>query len=160
MKTSSLGFRGEVSMTGPSPWLFQQIVEEMPEAVLASNRDGVIVLWNRGAEIMFGHSPAEAMGQSLDLIIPERYRARHWEGYRTVMASGVTRYGHELLAVPAIRKDGRRISLEFSIALLRDANGELAGAAAIIRDVTARWERERASRAERGSAMTPGPRLG
>ena len=147
-------------MTAPPPWLFQRIVEEMPEAVVVSNRAGVIVLWNHAAEVMFGHSAAEAMGQSLDLIIPERYRARHWEGYRAVMASGATRYGHELLAVPAIRKDGRRISLEFSIALLRDDRGELAGAAAIIRDVTARWEREQASRAERGSATTPGPGVG
>lgn len=147
-------------MTGPSSWLFQRIVEEMPEAVIVSNRAGVIVLWNRAAEVMFGHSAAEAMGQSLDLIIPERFRARHWEGYRRVMSSGVTRYGHELLAVPAIRKDGRRISLEFSIALLRDDSGALAGAAAIIRDVTARWERERTSRAERGPATTPGTQPG
>jgi PAS domain S-box-containing protein len=105
---------------------------------------------------MFGHPAGEAVGQTLDLIIPERYRARHWEGYRTVMATGVTRYGRELLAVPAIRKDGRRISLEFSIALLRDDTGALAGAAAIIRDVTARWEREQASRSRPGPAATPG----
>jgi PAS domain S-box-containing protein len=150
----------QVPVTVPSPRLFQRIVEEMPEAVIVSNRGGVIVLWNRAAEGMFGHSAAEAIGQSLDLIIPERYRDRHWAGYRRVMSTGVTRYGHELLAVPAIRKDGRRISLEFSIALLRDDNGELAGAAAIIRDVTARWERERASRAERGPATAPGPRGG
>jgi PAS domain S-box-containing protein len=147
-------------MTVVSPWLFQQIVEEMPEAVIVANRAGVIVLWNHAAEAMFGHSAAEAVGQSLDLIIPERHRARHWEGYRAVMSSGVTRYGHELLAVPAIRKDGRRISLEFSIVLLRDERGELAGACAIIRDVTARWERERASRAERGPATTPGTQFG
>lgn len=137
-------------MTVPPPWLFQRIVDEMPEAVVVSDRAGVILLWNRGAEVMFGHSAAEAVGQTLDLIIPERYRARHWEGYRTVMATGVTRYGTELLAVPAIRKDGRRISLEFSIALLRDDSGALAGAAAIIRDVTARWEREQAARTVRG----------
>ena len=142
-------------MTGPSSWLFQRIVEEMPEAVIVSDPAGVIVLWNRAAEAMFGHSAADAVGQSLDLIIPERFRARHWEGYRRVMSSGVTRYGQELLAVPAIRKDGRRISLEFSIALLRDDSGALAGAAAIIRDVTARWERERTSRAERSPATTP-----
>ena len=147
-------------MTVPSPWLFQRIVEEMPEAVIVSDRAGVIVFWNRAAEVMFGHSAAEAIGQSLDLIIPERYRVRHWAGYRTVMSTGVTRYGHELLAVPAIRKDGRRISLEFSIALLRGNSGELAGAAAIIRDVTARWERERASRTGRGPAIIPGARLG
>lgn len=137
-------------MTVSPPWLFQRIVDEMPEAVVVSDRAGVILLWNRGAERMFGHSAAEAVGQTLDLIIPERYRARHWEGYRTVMATGVTRYGTELLAVPAIRKDGRRISLEFSIALLRDDSGALAGAAAIIRDVTARWEREQAARTVRG----------
>jgi PAS domain S-box-containing protein len=145
-------------MTELSPSLFQRIVEEMPEAVIVSDRAGAIVYWNRAAETMFGHSAGEAMGQSLDLIIPERFRARHWAGYRTVMSTGVTRYGHELLAVPAIRKDGSRISLEFSIALVRDDGGELAGAAAIIRDVTARWERERASRAPRAPATTPAPR--
>lgn len=145
-------------MTELSPSLFQRIVEEMPEAVIVSDRAGAIVYWNRAAETMFGHSAGEAMGQSLDLIIPERFRARHWAGYRTVMSTGVTRYGHELLAVPAIRKDGSRISLEFSIALVRDDGGELAGAAAIIRDVTARWERERASRAQRAPATTPAPR--
>jgi PAS domain S-box-containing protein len=137
-------------MTVPPPWLFQRIVDEMPEAVVVSDRAGVILLWNRGAEGMFGHPATEAVGQTLDLIIPERYRARHWEGYRTVMATGVTRYGTELLAVPAIRKDGRRISLEFSIALLRDDSGAVAAAAAIIRDVTARWEREQAARTGRG----------
>jgi PAS domain S-box-containing protein len=145
-------------MTQLSPSLFQRIVEEMPEAVIVSDRAGAIVYWNRAAETMFGHSAGEAMGQSLDLIIPERFRARHWAGYRTVMSTGVTRYGRELLAVPAIRKDGRRISLEFSIALVRDDDGDLAGAAAIIRDVTARWEREQASRAERAPATTPAPR--
>jgi len=145
----------------PSPWLFQRIVEEMPEAVIVSDRVGVIVYWNRAAEAMFGHSAAEATGQSLDLIIPERFRARHWAGYRKVMSTGVTRYGRELLAVPAIRKDGSRISLEFSIALIRDDTGELAGAAAIIRDVTARWEREHASRAGHGAAtITPAARPG
>src|SRR5688572_1657025 len=147
-------------MTELSPSLFQRIVEEMPEAVIVSDRAGAIVYWNRAAEVMFGHSATEALGQSLDLIIPERFRARHWAGYRTVMSTGVTRYGDELLAVPAIRKDGRRISLEFSIALLRDDSGELAGAAAIIRDVTARWERERASRTGQQPATTPGARPG
>jgi len=147
-------------MTIPSPRLFERIVEEMAEALIVSDRAGVIVFWNRAAEAMFGHSAAEANGQSLDLIIPERFRARHWAGYQAVMSSGVTRYGHELLAVPAIRKDGRRISLEFSIALLRDDTGDVAAAAAIIRDVTARWERERASRTEREPAATPDARLG
>ena len=126
--------------------MFARIVADMPEAVIVSDRTGIITFWNRGAEAMFGHSAGEVVGQSLDLIIPERFRARHWEGYRTVMSTGVTRYGTDLLAVPAIRKDGRRISIEFSIVLLREDGGEVAGAAAIMRDVTARWERERAAR--------------
>jgi PAS domain S-box-containing protein len=112
---------------------------------------GVICFWNRGAEVMFGQSAVEAVGQTLDLIIPERYRARHGEDYCTVMSTGVTRYERDLLAVPAIRKGGRRLSLEFSIALLRDDTGALAAAAAIIRDVTARWERELASQIRPGT---------
>lgn len=129
--------------TSSPGWLVRRIVEEMPEAVIFADRQGAIRLWNRGAETMFGYSADEALGQSLDLIIPERFRARHWGGYRQVTATGVTRYGQRLLAVPALRKDGRRISIEFSIALLKDEHGEVTGAAAIVRDVTARWQAER-----------------
>jgi PAS domain S-box-containing protein len=123
-------------------WLFRRIVEEMSEAVIFADRQGVVRLWNRGAATMFGYSAAEALGQSLDLIIPERFRARHWDGYRQVMTTGVTSYGQRLLAVPAMRKDGQRISIEFSIALLKDERGEVAGAVAVVRDVTARWQAE------------------
>jgi PAS domain S-box-containing protein len=126
-----------------SSGLFRQIVEEMPEAVIFADRQGVVRLWNRAAETMFGYSADEALGQSLDLIVPERFRARHWEGYGHVMATGVTSYGQRLLAVPAMRKDGQRISIEFSIALLKDEGGEVTGAAAVVRDVTARWQAER-----------------
>lgn len=126
-----------------SSGLFRQIVEEIPEAVIFADRQGMVRLWNRAAETMFGYSADEALGQSLDLIVPERFRARHWEGYRHVMATGVTSYGQRLLAVPAMRKDGQRISIEFSIALLKDERGEVTGAAAVIRDVTARWQAER-----------------
>jgi PAS domain S-box-containing protein len=123
--------------------LCRRIVEEMPEAVIFTDRQGLVRLWNRAAEAMFGYSAHEALGQSLDLIVPERFRARHWEGYRRVMATGVTVYGQRLLAVPAMRKDGRRISIEFSIALLKDESGAVTGAAAVVRDVTARWQAER-----------------
>ena len=126
-----------------SSGLFRRIVEEMPEAVIFADQQGVVRLWNRAAETMFGYSADEALGQSLDLIVPERFRARHWEGYRHVMATGVTSYGQRLLAVPAMRKDGQRISIEFSIALLKDERGEVTGAAAVVRDVTARWQAER-----------------
>ncbi len=124
-------------------WLCQQIVEECPLAVVFADHNGVIRFWNAGAETMFGYSASEAVGQSLDLIVPDRQRARHWEGFRKVMATGVTKYGRDLLAVPAITKEGRRISIEFSIALLRAPTGEIVGAAAIMFDVTARWQKQK-----------------
>ncbi len=124
-------------------WLCQQMVAHVPDAIIFADRDGIILLWNSGAEAMFGYTAQEALGRSLDLIIPEKLRGRHWEGYHEVMATGVTRYGRELLAVPGIRKDGSRVSLEFSIALMRDATGEVLGAAAVLRDVTARWHQEK-----------------
>jgi PAS domain S-box-containing protein len=123
--------------------LCRRIVEAVPEAVIFTDRQGLVRLWNRAAETMFGYSADEALGQSLDLIVPERFRARHWEGYRRVMATGLTSYGQRLLAVPAMRKDGQRISIEFSIALLKDEGEEVTGAAAVVRDVTARWQAER-----------------
>jgi len=125
-------------------WLCQQIVEGTQEAIIFADRDGKIRLWNAGAEALFGYQAEEAMGHGLDLIIPERLRGRHWEGYHKVIGTGVTRYGKELLAVPAVRKDGTRISLEFSVVLLRDEAGEPLGIAALIRDVTARWQEEKA----------------
>jgi len=127
-------------------WLCQHIVEGTQEAIIFADHDGIIRLWNGGAEAMFGYQAEEAVGQSLDLIIPERLRGRHWEGYRKVMATGVTRYGQELLAVPALRKDGTRISLEFTIVMLRNDSGDLIGTAALIRDVTTRWQQEKALR--------------
>jgi len=130
--------------TYTNEWLYQQIVINAQDAIIFADREGIIHLWNSGAEAMFGYTAQEALGRSLDLIIPEKLRGRHWEGYREVMATGVTRYGREVLAVPGLRKDGTRISLEFSIALPRDATGELLGAVAILRDVTARWQQEKA----------------
>ena len=124
--------------------LCRRIVEESRDAVIFADKEGIIRLWNLGAAAMFGYPAAEALGQSLDLIIPENLRARHRQGYQKVMASGVTRYGQELLAVPGLRKDGVRISLEFTLALIRTLPGEVLGAAAFIRDVTARWEQEKA----------------
>lgn len=127
--------------------LAARIVAECGDAVLYVDREGVVRLWNPAAEAMFGYPAAEMVGGSMDPIVPERLRARHWEGWDQVMASGVTRYGKDVLAVPALRKDGSTISIEFTIALLRDAAGKVAGAAAVIRDVTARFQREKALRA-------------
>ena len=124
--------------------LYQHIIEGTQDAIIFADREGIIQLWNTGAETMFGYSPKEAVGQSLDLIIPEQLKARHWEGYHKVMATGVTRYGREVLAVPARCKDGTRISIEFTIVMLRDGANDVAGTAAIIRDVTTRWQQEKA----------------
>lgn len=121
----------------------QQIVSFAPDAILFSDNEGIIRLWNRGAEMLFGFSAAEAIGQSLDLIIPERLREVHWQGYHRVMATGETRYGKDLLAVPALHKDGHQLSCEFSIVMLKDAQGKVLGIASIMRDVTERWQREK-----------------
>jgi len=124
-------------------WLCRRIVEESPLAVLYGDREGRIRFWNAAAEAMFGYKADEVLGQSMDVIIPERQRPRHWEGWDRVMATGVTRYGHDVLAVPAQKKDGTRISVEFYILLLRAPTGEILGAAAILQDVTARWQQQK-----------------
>jgi PAS domain S-box-containing protein len=128
-------------------WLCESIVDQMPLAIIFGDRAGIIRLWNAGAEAMFGWSAEEALGKSMDMIIPEKHRARHWEGYFRVMETEVTKYGQSVLAVPALTKDGRRISVEFNVALLKNAGGQVLGAAASIQDVSARWERDRALRA-------------
>lgn len=123
--------------------LLKQLLDNAPDAILVSDREGIIRYWNSGAEQMFGHTAAEAEGQSLDLIIPENLRGRHWDGYWRVMASGETKYKTGLLSSPGVRKDGSRVSLEFSMVLLRSEDGEMCGCASIMRDVTERWKREK-----------------
>lgn len=135
-----------MSFSWSHEWLCQEIVEHSPLAIILGDREGRVRLWNRGAEAIFGWSGAETLGQSMDLIIPEKHRPRHWEGYYKVMETGVTKYGHDVLAVPALTKDGRRISVEFNVALLKDPDGKVVGAAATIQDVSARWQRDKALR--------------
>ena len=123
--------------------VLDQLVNEAPDAILISDLEGIIRFWNRGAELIFGHTAAEAVGQSLNLIIPENLQARHWEGYWRVMKSGETKYKVGLLSSPGLRKDGSRVSLEFSMILLYDESGALSGCGTIMRDVSERWQREK-----------------
>ena len=124
----------------------KQLVASIGDAVVVSDAKGVIVLWNVGAERMFGHSEAEALGKTLDIITPERLRQRHWEGYDKSMATGTTKYGNDLLRVPAIHKDGRTMSIAFSVAMLFEAAGKVGSIVAIIRDETIRFAEDRALR--------------
>ena len=121
----------------------QQTLNESQDAILIADRQGIIRYWNAGAERILGFTAAEAIGQSLDLFIPEKLRGRHWEGYHRVMASGETKYKTGLLSSPGIRKDGSQVSLEFSMVLLHDVNGAMQGCASIMRDVTERWLKEK-----------------
>ncbi len=124
--------------------LSHQLVTEARDAIIMADREGIIRLWNKGAERVFGFSAGEALGQSLHLIIPENLRERHDLGYRQVMQSGRSKYASELLAVPALTKGGSRISVEFTLTLIRDLQGLIMGAAAIIRDVSDRWQKDQA----------------
>ncbi|HET6390399.1 PAS domain S-box protein [Hyphomicrobium sp.] len=124
----------------------QELISRAGDAVVVCDVHGSIILWNRAAERMFGYTEAEALGQSLDLIIPEKLRARHWDGYRKTMATGVTRYGADVLQVPAIDKAGRQFSIAFTVSLLHSADGAVTAIASIIRDDTRRFEKDRAQR--------------
>lgn len=129
-----------------SPIDLEHLVAAIGDAVVVSDASGAIVLWNPAAERMFGYTPAEALGHSLDLITPERLRHRHWEGYHKTMATGVTRYGHDVLRVPALHKDGSALSIAFTVALLHAPDNSVSGIAAIIRDETTRFAEDRAIR--------------
>ncbi|MFG1929043.1 PAS domain-containing protein [Mycobacterium sp. NPDC048908] len=136
-------------MTGVTEeWLATAVVRESAEAIVVTDPAGIIRLWNEGAARMFGYSVEEAMGQNLDIIIPEKLRERHWKGYFQTMATGYTRYGDKLLGVPASHRDGQRLSIEFSVALLRDDADQIVGISAIMREVSERRNTERELRAK------------
>lgn len=139
----------------PAPaGLGEAVLSTSADAILATDREGLITFWNPGAARIFGFTVQEALGASLDIIIPERLRKRHWDGWNHVMATGHTRYGAgDLLAVPAITGDGRDISVEFTITLLHDGGGGIVGMAAILRDVTARFEETRRLRRQLAQAQ-------
>jgi len=125
---------------------YQQLVEALGDAVVVADADGMIRLWNPAAERLFGYTQIDALGRSLDLIIPERLRQRHWAGYDKAMASGETRLGRDLLQVPALHKDGRTLSIAFTVGLLFGPEQSVAGIVAVIRDDTKRFSEDRERR--------------
>jgi PAS domain S-box-containing protein len=136
----------------------ERLVAGMSEAIIYADAEGAIRFWNGGAERVFGFTEIEALGRSLDIIVPAGLRSRHWHGYRATMETGQSRYGDgQLLSVPAVRKDGVRISVEFTIVPFTDDAGKMIGIAAIMRDATSRFDELRALRKELAAGPTPGP---
>ncbi|BEP50728.1 MULTISPECIES: PAS domain-containing protein [Variovorax] len=126
---------------------FKQLVEGAGDAIMVCDAQGAITLWNRAAERIFGFTEAEALGQSLDMIIPQRQRQRHWDGYHKTMETGITKYGADLLRVPALHKDGHTLSIAFTVSMLFSQSREVTGIVAIVRDETTRFAEERKLRA-------------
>jgi PAS domain S-box-containing protein len=122
---------------------YKQLVEALADAVIFADLSGAIRFWNPAAERLFGFTESEARGSSLDLIVPARFRERHWAGYNRAMATGQTRYAHDVLRVPAVHKDGRPLSIAFTVGLLHDPQGNVTGILAVIRDETARFAEDR-----------------
>jgi PAS domain S-box-containing protein len=125
---------------------WESFVQAAGDAIVAATPNGKIVLWNPAAERIFGFTAEEALDRSLDIIIPERFRQRHWTGFEKVMASGETRYGTDVLRVPAVHKDGRSVSIAFTVALLFSGDKKVGAIVAVIRDETSRWNEEREMR--------------
>jgi PAS domain S-box-containing protein len=137
------------------PGLTDAVFKSASDAIIATDRAGIINFWNPGADRIFGFTADEAIGRSLDLIIPDNLRARHWAGYNRVMETGESRYGHgDLLSVPALTKSGRRISVEFTIVMLKDKLNCPVGTAAILRDVTKHFEENRKLKRQLAESLT------
>jgi len=122
---------------------FKALISHIGEAVIISDRDENILFWNASAERIFGYTPNEALGKTLSIITPERFRERHSKGYFHTMETGKTKYGNTLLRVPAIHKDGRSVSIAFSVTMIFGGQNQPIAIAAIIRDETERFQEER-----------------
>jgi len=126
---------------------FPQLLQALGDGVIVCDVAGTMTFWNPAATRIFGFAESEAIGQSLDLIIPQRQRERHWDGYHKTMATGQTRYGADVLRVPAQHKEGKPLSIAFTVALLHAPDGAVASIVAVVRDETERWSEERKLRA-------------
>ena len=135
--------------------LFQAIVDQAPDAIIFSDCDGIIRVWSHGAEVIFGYCAAEVIGLSLDVIVPERFRAAHWSGFRRAIDAGQTRYGNRVLTTRSTHKNGSKLYVDMSFGLVKNDAGVVLGALAVARDCTARHlaEGARASRPEGASGV-------
>jgi PAS domain S-box-containing protein len=122
---------------------YKKLVESVGDAVMACDASGAITLWNPACERMFGFTPLDAMGKSLDLIIPQRQQQRHWDGYHKTMQTGITKYGHDVLRVPAVHKDGHALSIAFTVSMLHSPDGKVSHIVAVVRDESARFAEDR-----------------
>lgn len=122
---------------------FQALVTSLGDGVMAADAEGLITLWNPACQRMFGFTEAEALGKSLDLIIPQRQQKPHWDGYHKTMATGITKYGNDVLRVPAVHKDGHTLSIAFTVSMLYKADGAVSAIVAVIRDVSVKFAEER-----------------
>ena len=120
------------------PARFRHIVDQAPEAIIFADVAGLIQVWNRGAEVLFGFSATEALGSSLDIIIAERFRKAHWDGFHAAMASGHTHHGAQVRTTRAVHKDGRKLYVELSFGVVLSEAGVVLGSMAVGRDGTAR----------------------
>ena len=126
--------------------LARSLIEQAPDAVIYADYEGIIREWNPAAVTMFGFSSEEAIGQSLDIIVPDRFREAHWRGYERALGEGRTKYSGQALPTRSARKDGATIYVELTFAIIHDQNGGVIGALAHARDISERWEREREQR--------------
>ncbi len=122
---------------------YRMLVESAGDAIMACDAGGAITLWNPSCERMFGFTRADALGHSLDLIIPQRQQQRHWDGYHKTMQTGITKYGHDVLRVPAVHKDGHTLSIAFTVSMLHTPDGKVSQIVAVVRDETARFTEDR-----------------
>ena len=123
---------------------YQALVEGVGDGIMAADAKGLITLWNPACTRLFGFTEAEALGKSLDLIIPQRQQKPHWEGYDKTMATGITKYGNDVLRVPAVHKDGHTLSIAFTVSMLHNPDGSVSAIVAVIRDESVKFAQERA----------------
>lgn len=109
------------------------LIEQLPDAVIVADREGVIRVWNAAAQALFGHSAQEAIGQSLDLIIPQRLRDAHWKAYDAALADGRTKHGRKVLTTRSVHRSGEKLYVDLSFAIVLDEAGEATGAVAVAR---------------------------